>query len=135
MIQITQKCSNKLFICSIITYIYFHYLGLLQSLIPFIRCRRDRVLGAGGMDFDVKREYKVRHSHTINMFHILFSFISYENQELVLMMTMFLLIILRLIYVDQLWNKIIIIHIACQLNMLFVYIYHSRQKVALVSMF
>ena len=47
----------------------------MQSLIPFIRCRRDRVLGAGGMDFDAKREYKVRHSHTISMFYILFSFI------------------------------------------------------------
>ena len=72
-------CRNKrtyeIFIYSIITYIYFHYLGLLQSLIPFIRCRRERVLGAGGMDFDAKREYKVRHSHTISMFHILFFFI------------------------------------------------------------
>ena len=55
----------------------------MQSLIPFIRCRRDRVLGAGGMDFDVEREYKVRHSHTINMFHILFSFIKrYELSNL-----------------------------------------------------
>ena len=47
----------------------------MQSLIPFIRCRRDRVLGAGGMDFDAKREYKVRHAHTISMFYILFLFI------------------------------------------------------------
>ena len=56
----------------------------MQSLIPFIRCRRDRVLGAGGVDFDVKREYKVRHSHTINMFHILSSFLAkrYELSNL-----------------------------------------------------
>ena len=53
----------------------------MQSLIPFIRCRRDRVLGAGGVDFDVKREYKVRHSHTISMFHTLFSFISLAKPD------------------------------------------------------
>ena len=62
---------------------YFHYLGLLQSLIPFIRRRREWVLGAGGMDFDAKREYKVRHSQTISMFYILFSFIKrYELSNL-----------------------------------------------------
>ena len=71
------KClhNNKILIYSIITYIYFYYLGLLQSLIPFIRRRRERVPGAGGMDFNAKGEYKVRHSHTISMFHILFFFI------------------------------------------------------------
>ena len=51
----------------------------MQSLIPFIRRRRERVLGAGGMDFDAKREYKVRHSHTISMFHTLFSFIKRDE--------------------------------------------------------